>query len=304
MSFNRWGYTYENPVNLTDPSGHDPWWCEKSPNPAKCYSDWIKTTQINLQQLFGEQCTPPPDFPSITRMAIPPEDPLTPRSSSRKPRSRPYGGEEVMELYQKMKDYLAGWWYGDQNSAPGEKGFDFERFVGLMIIHEGSGLPIFEELVVKIVNQQLYVGGYHSAYCSSRSGCSPNAAANFLGAWSQSVHGLVDDYVRGSKPISKYTGYGGRGSNEQTRLAKDLGHRALYPETLDPRRNDGLSDSWAGMTRLVDRLTASGLQPNTFYPHGKRNEVYYFTAANDGALVFYSVNQWDYWSRELATGKR
>jgi RHS repeat-associated protein len=68
MSFNRWGYTYENPVNLTDPSGHDPWWCEKSPNPAKCYSDWIKTTQVNLQLLFGEQCTPEP---TSTQTSVP-----------------------------------------------------------------------------------------------------------------------------------------------------------------------------------------------------------------------------------------
>ena len=28
MSFNAWSYVYANPVNLTDPSGHDPWWCD------------------------------------------------------------------------------------------------------------------------------------------------------------------------------------------------------------------------------------------------------------------------------------
>ncbi len=29
ISYNRWAYTYSNPVNLADPSGYDPWWCEE-----------------------------------------------------------------------------------------------------------------------------------------------------------------------------------------------------------------------------------------------------------------------------------
>ncbi len=28
MSFNRWLYVYGSPINLTDPSGYDPWWCD------------------------------------------------------------------------------------------------------------------------------------------------------------------------------------------------------------------------------------------------------------------------------------
>jgi hypothetical protein len=33
---------YGNPPNLTDPSGHDPWWCESVSDPERCYSDWLK----------------------------------------------------------------------------------------------------------------------------------------------------------------------------------------------------------------------------------------------------------------------
>jgi RHS repeat-associated protein len=30
QSLNRFSYTYNNPIKYTDPSGHDPWWCETS----------------------------------------------------------------------------------------------------------------------------------------------------------------------------------------------------------------------------------------------------------------------------------
>jgi hypothetical protein len=43
MSFNAWLYVYANPINLTDPSGHDPWWCDQQPNPSQCYRDYLKT---------------------------------------------------------------------------------------------------------------------------------------------------------------------------------------------------------------------------------------------------------------------
>ena len=45
ISFNHWAYTDDNPINLTDPSGHDPWWCEPpydtSGNTAECYMEML-----------------------------------------------------------------------------------------------------------------------------------------------------------------------------------------------------------------------------------------------------------------------
>jgi RHS repeat-associated protein len=41
MSYNAWLYTYANPVNLTDPSGHDPWGCEGLPDEALCIARWM-----------------------------------------------------------------------------------------------------------------------------------------------------------------------------------------------------------------------------------------------------------------------
>ncbi|MBX3036349.1 MAG: RHS repeat-associated core domain-containing protein [Anaerolineales bacterium] len=40
ITFNKWQYTYSNPINLTDPSGKDPWWCENQNNPDLCYANW------------------------------------------------------------------------------------------------------------------------------------------------------------------------------------------------------------------------------------------------------------------------
>jgi hypothetical protein len=41
MSYNGWLYVYANPVNLTDPTGHDPWWCEGQPDEDLCLVNWI-----------------------------------------------------------------------------------------------------------------------------------------------------------------------------------------------------------------------------------------------------------------------
>jgi len=47
LSLNRWGYVEGNPVLHTDPSGHDPWWCEDTErypsddDKQKCYDDYL-----------------------------------------------------------------------------------------------------------------------------------------------------------------------------------------------------------------------------------------------------------------------
>lgn len=41
MSYNLWQYANSNPINLTDPSGHDPWWCDSRPDPDRCRRDYF-----------------------------------------------------------------------------------------------------------------------------------------------------------------------------------------------------------------------------------------------------------------------
>ena len=52
-SLNGWDYVYGNPVMYSDPSGHDPYWCEKDPNPSQCYQKWLKNYQ-GTTSLFHE----------------------------------------------------------------------------------------------------------------------------------------------------------------------------------------------------------------------------------------------------------
>jgi RHS repeat-associated protein len=40
ITLNKWSYAHGNPITLTDPSGHDPWWCENQNNPDFCYMQW------------------------------------------------------------------------------------------------------------------------------------------------------------------------------------------------------------------------------------------------------------------------
>jgi len=41
LSFNRWNYVEGNPVNLTDPSGHDPYWCDYYKDEQKRIQCWV-----------------------------------------------------------------------------------------------------------------------------------------------------------------------------------------------------------------------------------------------------------------------
>ena len=220
-------------------------------------------------------------------------------------RTLPYGGNEVMALYNLMKDDHDGWWH----KHPQYK-FTFEVFIGLMIIHEGAGYSVTEELVREVVSQQLYVGGWNPPYCSIGQ-CSENAAANQWAAQSQSIHGLVDAYVRLKGDIKEYYGYGDRARNkpnEQIEIAQGLGHDALHPTTLNYDRYNALSVCGNFEYDWVKKINAAASKPDNemkryvkkLYTDGYPRSIYYFTGVDDFATVYASVNQANCWQHELS----
>jgi RHS repeat-associated protein len=52
LSLNRWNYVEGNPINLTDPSGHDPWWCKDTTDPVKCRENWTRD-HTNVESSYG-----------------------------------------------------------------------------------------------------------------------------------------------------------------------------------------------------------------------------------------------------------
>jgi hypothetical protein len=219
------------------------------------------------------------------------------------PQTGPYGGNEVMELYNLMKGYTDGWWH----KHPDYK-FTFEVFIGLMIIHEGAGLKDYESLVREVVSQQLYVGGWNEPYCSIGQ-CSDNAAANQWAAQSQSIHGLVDTYVRMDRDIKEYYGYGDRARNQpndQVKIAHQLGNDALHPTTLNYDRYNALSVCGNFEYDWVKKINAAATVPDNemkryaykLYTDGYPRSIYYFTT--DTATVYASVNQSNCWEKGLS----
>jgi RHS repeat-associated protein len=78
VSYNAWLYGYGNPIIYTDPSGHDPWWCDNTPNPEICRArvlgltdktslETVKKSTVytyELSECYG-QCEPSDRGPAI-----------------------------------------------------------------------------------------------------------------------------------------------------------------------------------------------------------------------------------------------
>ncbi|MCE1254775.1 MAG: hypothetical protein LWX83_14660, partial [Anaerolineae bacterium] len=74
-SYNKWLYTYANPVNLTDPSGHDPWSyiCDNLPEQERlaCYASFMRNRGSNIELTnCGSTQTPPNTISDPNRLSL------------------------------------------------------------------------------------------------------------------------------------------------------------------------------------------------------------------------------------------
>jgi hypothetical protein len=263
---------------------------------------------------------PPPDpnqnptqtsSPAPTQTQIP--SPTAPVSPTESPTSTPcpptatltigdqyeHGGNEVIALYNKMKNYPNGWWHNNDKVH----NFDITVFFGLMLYHEGQGNlygGILGNLSAIAISQQLYVGSWRPAYCSIGQ-CSDNAVANNWADYSQSIHGLLNEYIIQNKDISLYSGYGGHGTADPIGVlerAWELGNMMIYPKSLDSRKDDALS-IYGNDPGWVEKLSDENVKPYTVNMDGNPRSVYYYLPKNDGAGVYASVNQANCWKDKI-----
>jgi RHS repeat-associated protein len=225
------------------------------------------------------------------------EIPCTLTTGDSIPGKLPYGGNEVMGLYNMMKDYKDGWWY----KHPKIK-FSFEVFVGIMMDHEAAGIDIQQRLTAEVIAQQLYVGGWRPAYCSIGQ-CSENAIANNLAANSESIWRIINRYVRSGEHISTYLGYGDRGKDQPHRAVengKKIGYAALHPASLNYDKDNALSvygNDEAWVVKIINESIKGEIKRYAYqeYRDGGPRSIYYFTPQNDGSAVYASVNQYRCW---------
>jgi RHS repeat-associated protein len=266
QALNRYAYVTNNPLRYTDPSGH---FCVEVGGNIICSED---DDDSNMYW-----------WPSISPSTVADSSDLTEGSGI--VNTKPYGGVELKALYEKMKAYESGWWYNDSY-------FTFEEFMGLLIIHEGAGISGPEEWVAKLAAQQVYVGGWTAPYCDL--GMCFNGALNFWAAYSGSVWGLIDTYVRGERPIQQYLGYQDKGFvnpvKTMSRAAK-LGNMMLHPAELWPNSYDSPTQ-WGNDPDLTEALRAARIEEGVFLSTAYDSVVYYFET-----FVVLTINQYNSWKK-------
>jgi len=164
-SWDRYAYVLNSPVDLADPSGHDPWWCGGD---QFCIASHYAQTGYMPNEDQAES------------------DPVKLDTSHKGMAGK------IRELYNRYK-YFPGWW-----NEKGKKSLTELDFLKLMLAYEFKGL---QDLSSKKI-EQLAHGTTHwfNSRCASFtaggicSGVSPNAIFNFLVA-SQSTQYRVSDVI-------------------------------------------------------------------------------------------------------------
>jgi len=305
-------YTKGNPVNLTDPSGHDPWWCEGRANEQECINSWVISQTENK--------------PGLTKGSLfntPIGEPATQISQV-----KTYGGRQLWRVFLEMLCENDAWWHADPSNK-----FSYEMFIGLMIFQEANMqfTPGDEfnvtltsdslkraDLITKVVATVMKYGGFKEYSCGNTGGNCQASIFNFWADHSQVSRNLINDYYelfwneekKRSVPdyaLDKYAGSGpasigqyyNRKSGNRTppqlikvlSEASRLGNNALHDPLFATQNGPimyGLNSNW---TR---QLSLRGVRP--YYENGP--EIYYYTPEG---VIFYTESQYGYWRGVLGS---
>jgi RHS repeat-associated protein len=264
QALNRYSYVLNAPTRYTDPTGR---YClDRSAGAlsGQCVEEDGYTETISLKN----------------------ETPLT-QARSRFRGARPYAGAEVHAIFEAMMAETSGWWHSAGT-------FSVEVFIGLMLLHEAAGSAEILSMIAQATAQQLYVGGNRDPYCPS--GTCVSGAFNFLAAYSESVHHLINTYVRGSGSILSYAGYGSFALEGPSRVSQRLteaaraGDQVLRPANLNPERYSSATD-WANFTDVNRAMNKANVVEGT-----KSDQVVFRTGRGDDSFYMMTALQANYWN--------
>jgi RHS repeat-associated protein len=257
QGLDRYAYVFNNPLNLVDPSGHNPEcgpdgvWCDDDPGNDNDYPSMPGSYQ--------------PDV-SLTR-----------------------GGRVVYNLYKEYRN-TPGWWNGY-----GEAAFGLIEFLGLFAyIEAGWNSGEIGELVAAMIAQNLFVGGNNPAACTTTQ-C-VNGVFNFIGAYTDASDGVGGDGLftksDGTGGPNYVEGQVGRYYAEEYReKISRLGKIAINPNSIFSIDRFNAPSNWGNIKGAQD-IKAAIVKAGTPYPYSMLKESMYYI---NGSFVAGSFNQFTHW---------
>jgi hypothetical protein len=243
-----------------------------------------------------------------------------------------YGGRQLWRVYLEMVCETDSWWYADPSNV-----FDYEMFIGLMILQEANIMftssdesnatlnpdsLMRAEMVAEVVGTVLKYGGFRDYSCSAGSGRTCTASLfNFWADHSQVARNLINDYYHlvwdeeqqrsvADMDLSEYAASGpasvGTYYNRQTgnktppQLMKILSEarRLGYNAIHNPAYAIPNGPIMYGLNSQWTRKLSS--DPYNV-PAGRKNgtgrETIYYYTT-DG-IIFYTASQYGYWRGQL-----
>jgi len=226
LSFNRWNYTYSNPVNYVDPSGNSPE--VTSQILSQALFRYSKNLGQNvLEIVLSTDCFGWIPFAHPTTTDVP----LTTGDDWCRD-GYCWNGTKMKNLFDTMVIWPGGGWWNDY----GRVGFEMETFLGLMLLKDMSSAITVNNatsLLIEAAARQIWSdarpAGGEANYCTSGQNCY-NAIFNYLAKDIESAQRLYNAVIlQGKNPDRPYQ-TDNQTDGELLNEAASVGMQVLHPK--------------------------------------------------------------------------